>query len=118
MIDYKESLVRTAKYPTFCGEQCLGEDERTIGAHRSMVRAMGHFRGSQGSQLPHCIAGCTEYHNTVCAIHSFTNLMYLFACCLHIYDVQYGEYCTGHLLSYRDGGQQEGSWFHCTQDPN
>lgn len=31
--------------------------------------------------------------------------------------VQYDEYCAGHLLSYRDGRQLEGTWFYKAQDP-
>lgn len=48
--------LRESQPTTLCGKLCLSEDGRTLGAHRSMVRAMGHFREGQGSQPPHCIA--------------------------------------------------------------
>lgn len=117
ILDYKESLVREClSPPPFVGSSVSVRLEGHLGHTWEPWVISG---GGQGSQPPHCILRCTEHHSTVCVVHSFTNLICdFFTCWLHIYDVQYDEYCTGHLLSYRGGRRKKGSWFHYTQASN
>lgn len=47
ILDYKKYFIKECPSPslTLCGERCLSEDGRTLGAQRSMVRVMGHLSG-------------------------------------------------------------------------
>lgn len=65
----------------------------------------GHLEHTEAWWEPWAISGRVKDHNLPTALHIYG-------------DVQYDEYCTSHLLSYRDGRQKEGIWFHYAQDGN